>query len=47
MPDKLGYLADFFLRQASEQYNTLSQFLAQDLRQVMARPHAAQGLLGK
>ena len=47
MPNKLGYLADFFLRQASEQYKTLSQFLAQDLRQVMARPHAAQGLLGK
>ena len=47
MPDKLGYLADFFLRQASEQYNTLSQFLAQDLRQVMTRPHAAQDLLGK
>jgi len=47
MPDKLGYLGDFFLRQASEQYNTLSQFLAQDLRHVMTRPHAAQGLLGK
>jgi len=47
MPDKLGYLADFFLRHASEQYKTLSQFLAQDLRHVMARPQAAQGLLGK
>jgi hypothetical protein len=37
----------FFLRQASEQYNTCSQFLAQALRQVMSRPHALQGLLGK
>jgi len=36
-----------FLRQASEQYSTCSQFLAQALRQVMSRPHALQRLLGK
>ena len=40
--------ASFFLaRQASEQYNTNSQFLAQALRHVMLRPHTAQGLLGR
>jgi hypothetical protein len=40
--------AVFFLaRQASEQYNTDSQFLAQALRHVMVRPHIAQGLLGR
>jgi len=36
-----------FLRQASEQYNTCSQFLAHALRQVMSRPQVLQGLLGK
>jgi hypothetical protein len=42
----VGLCHDFlFLRQASEQYFTSSQFLAQLLRQVMARPQAAQGLL--
>jgi hypothetical protein len=35
------------LRQASEQYFTSSQFLAQLLRHVMARPQAVQGLLGR
>ena len=33
--------------QRSLQYNTLSQFLAQLLRQVMARPQTAQGFCGK
>jgi hypothetical protein len=35
------------LRQAFEQYCTWSQFLAQDLRQVISRPHTRHGLLGK
>lgn len=39
-------LLDFLARQASEQYNTESQFLAQALRQVMVRPHTAHNLLG-
>ncbi|EIJ45133.1 hypothetical protein GWL_45730 [Herbaspirillum sp. GW103] len=34
-------------RQAWEQYRTSSQFFAQARRQVMGRPHTAQGLLGK
>ena len=33
-------------RQASLQYFTSAQFLAQCLRQLMARPQAMQGLLG-
>jgi hypothetical protein len=33
-------------RQASEQYFTSAQFLAQLRRQLMARPHRKQGLLG-
>jgi hypothetical protein len=33
--------------QRSLQYNTLSQFLAQLLRQLMARPQTAQGFCGK
>jgi hypothetical protein len=33
--------------QASEQYFTASQFLAHDLRHVISRPQAWQGLLGK
>ena len=33
-------------RQASEQYFTSAQFLAQRCRQLMANPQAAQGLLG-
>jgi len=33
-------------RQASLQYFTSAQFLAQSLRQLMARPQATQGLLG-
>jgi hypothetical protein len=41
---KPGYLAP---RQASEQYFTCSQFLAQLLRQVMVRPHTVHSLLGK
>ena len=32
--------------QASEQYFTSAQFLAQRRRQVMAKPQVAQGLLG-
>ena len=36
----------FLARQASEQYNTDSQFLAHALRHVMVRPHTAQSLLG-
>jgi len=35
------------LRQASEQYFTSSQFLAQFFRQVISLPQATQGLLGK
>jgi hypothetical protein len=33
-------------RQASEQYFTSAQFLAQLLRQTMSRPQTRQGLLG-
>lgn len=33
--------------QACEQYFTSAQFLAQLLRQVISRPQATQGLLGK
>ena len=33
-------------RQASEQYFTSAQFLAQLLRQTMSRPQTKQGLLG-
>lgn len=41
-------LLDAFLaRQASEQYNTDSQFLAHALRHAMVRPQTAQGLLGR
>jgi hypothetical protein len=40
-------VADFCLRHASEQYKTCSQFLAQDLRQVMSRPQTRHGLEGK
>jgi len=36
-----------FLRQASEQYRTWSQFYAHAIRQVMSRPQALHGLLGK
>ena len=38
--------ATFTRRQASLQYFTSAQFLAQCLRQLMARPQATQGLLG-
>jgi hypothetical protein len=34
-------------RQASEQYLTDSQFLAQDFRQVISLPQLTQSLLGK
>jgi 3-phenylpropionate/cinnamic acid dioxygenase small subunit len=34
-------------RQRSEQYFTLSQFLAQDFRQVIGRPQTAQDLEGR
>lgn len=34
-------------RQASEQYLTDSQFLAQDLRQVISLPQLTHSLLGK
>jgi len=37
----------FWALQASEQYFTSAQFLAQLLRQVISRPQATQGLLGK
>ena len=36
----------FRARQASEQYFTSAQFLAQLLRQTMSRPQTWQGLLG-
>lgn len=36
----------FLARQASEQYFTSAQFLAQLLRHVISRPQATQGLLG-
>lgn len=39
--------AGFFVRQASEQYFTSAQFLAQLLRQVISRPQVTQILLGK
>lgn len=43
-----GHLgAVFFLRQASEQYKTCAQFLAQDLRQVISRAQTLQSLEGK
>jgi hypothetical protein len=45
--DKGHWVPDFFLRQASEQYKTCSQFLAQDLRHVIARAQTVQSLLGK
>lgn len=38
--------AAFRRRQASLQYFTSAQFLAQCRRQVMTRPQATQGLLG-
>jgi hypothetical protein len=38
---------DLFCRQASEQYLTDSQFLAQDLRQVISLPQVTHNLLGK
>ena len=37
----------FFFLQASEQYLTDSQFLAQDFLQVISLLHATQSLLGK
>ena len=40
-------VAFLLLRQAAEQYLTSAQFLAQALRQVMSRPQAWQGLLGR
>jgi hypothetical protein len=36
-----------FLRQASEQYFTSSQFLAQAFRHTVLKPHRAQILLGR
>jgi hypothetical protein len=38
---------DLRRRQASEQYLIDSQFLAQDLRQVISLPQATHNLLGK
>jgi hypothetical protein len=38
---------DLAARHRSLQYNTLFQFLAQLLRQLMARPQTAQGFCGK
>jgi hypothetical protein len=40
-------VVDRFFRQASLQYRTASQFLAQALRQLMGRPQAWQGLRGR
>jgi hypothetical protein len=40
-------LAFLLPRQASEQNFTSSQFFAQALRQLMSRPQAWQGLLGR
>lgn len=45
LPDFRGLF--LLLRQASEQYLTSSQFLAQLLRHTISRPHATQVLLGK
>ena len=42
-----GSPLDFLARHASEQYFTSSQFFAQLLRQVIARPHVTQILLGR
>lgn len=39
--------APFWRRHLSLQYFTSSQFFAQALRQVMGRPQAWQGLLGR
>jgi hypothetical protein len=38
---------DFWVRHASEQYLMASQFLAQDLRQVISLPQATHNLLGR
>jgi len=38
---------DLFCLQASEQYLTDSQFLAQDLRQAISLPQVTHNLLGK
>ena len=43
----LYYRIILFLRQATEQQSTCSQFLAHALRQLISRPHALQGLLGR
>ncbi len=40
-----GGVPDF--RQRPEQYFTSAQFLAQDFRQLMSRPHPKQGLLAR
>ena len=42
----LGAIGAFLALQASEQYLTSAQFLAQLLRQVMSRPQLKHGLLG-
>jgi hypothetical protein len=44
---RFGGLDGLALRQASEQYFTDSQFFAQLLRQVISRPQAMHGLLGR
>lgn len=46
-PQALAGAVPLAARQRSLQYSTLSQFLAQLLRQLMARPHTAQGFCGK
>ena len=43
----LGFSMVFLARHLSEQKRTESQFLDQDLRQVMVRPQAAHSLLGR
>jgi hypothetical protein len=40
-------VVDRFLRHASLQYRTASQFFAQALRQLMGRPQAWQGFMGR
>jgi len=46
-PQALAGAVPLAARQRSLQYSTLSQFLAQLLRQLMGRPQTAQGFCGK
>ena len=40
-------MAGFLRRHSSEQYLTSAQVFAHRFRQVIARPHTSQGLLGR